>query len=215
MEPNTKNFPKRNRIISGIANSILVVEAEYRSGSTITANYAKKQLKKVYAIPSNIDSIQGVGTNKLIRDGAILVTKPSQIKKDLSQKLLEAQNNKLQNIINDSNNISENIPNNTLNNVSKNNTSNNALKNNTSNNALKNNSKCNQKKETKQTNKLLLKIPKEYKSIYEILESGPMHINEIAKLEQKSISELNGIMTMMEIEGYITRLASNQYKRKE
>ena len=65
------------------------------------------------------------------------------------------------------------------------------------------------------SNSITKKIPKEYKSIYKILENGPMHINEIAKLEQKSISELNGIMTMMEIEGYITRLASNQYKRKD
>lgn len=171
MEPNTKNFPKRNRIISGIAKSILVVEAEYRSGSTITANYAKQQSKKVYAIPSNIDSSQGIGTNKLIRDGAILVTKPSQIKKDFFQKSIE---------------ISKNILNNKSENLSK-----------------------------KEIKPLLIKIPKEYISIYKILENGPMHINEIAKLEQKSISELNSIMTMMEIEGYITRLASNQYKRNE
>lgn len=52
-------------------------------------------------------------------------------------------------------------------------------------------------------------------SIYEILEKGPMHINEIAKKQKLSISELNSIMTMMEIEGYIQRLASNLYKRKE
>ena len=51
--------------------------------------------------------------------------------------------------------------------------------------------------------------------IYEILENGPMHINKIAKNQEKSVQELSGIMTMMEIEGYITRLAQNQYKRKE
>ena len=58
-------------------------------------------------------------------------------------------------------------------------------------------------------------IPKEYKEIYTLLENGPMHINEIAKKQQKSISELNGKLTIMEIEGYIERLDSNQYQRKE
>lgn len=87
MEPDTKNFPKRNRLISGISNGILVVEAEHRSGSTITANYAKQENKMVYAIPSNIDSSTGIGTNKLIRQGAILITKPSQIRERFSSKI--------------------------------------------------------------------------------------------------------------------------------
>lgn len=208
MEPNTKNFPKRNRLISGIANSILIVEAEHRSGSTITANYAKKQSKKVYAIPSNIDSVQGVGTNRLIREGAILVTKPSDIKKDFS--LLETKSEKLKDTINN------------LNSKIKINPKNMQLQAQISN--LKNKSNDIGDNEVYKTldtqtkyksNSITKKIPKEYKSIYKILENGPMHINEIAKLEQKSISELNGIMTMMEIEGYITRLASNQYKRKD
>ena len=80
------NFPKRNRIISGISNGILVVEAGHRSGSTITAKFAKEEEKSVYAIPSNITSSTGIGTNKLIRDGATLITKPSQIIKDFNQK---------------------------------------------------------------------------------------------------------------------------------
>lgn len=51
--------------------------------------------------------------------------------------------------------------------------------------------------------------------IYEMLENGPMYINEIAKKQGKSVQELSGILTLMEIEGFITRLAQNQYKRKE
>lgn len=86
VEPDMKYFPKRNRIISGISDGVLVVEATYRSGSTITAKYAKEQEKTVYAVPSNIDSFTGIGTNILIMEGATLVTKPDYIKKELFRK---------------------------------------------------------------------------------------------------------------------------------
>ena len=78
-EPNSKHFPIRNRIISGLADGVLVVEAKDRSGSGITARLAKKQNKKVYCIPSNIDSKNGVGTGKLIQEGAKLVLSPQDI----------------------------------------------------------------------------------------------------------------------------------------
>ena len=78
-EPNSKNFPIRNRIISGLADGVLVVEAKDRSGSGITARLAKKQNKKVYCIPSNIDSKNGVGTGKLIQEGSKLVLSPQDI----------------------------------------------------------------------------------------------------------------------------------------
>lgn len=78
-----EGFPKRNRIISGIADGVLVIEAEYRSGSKITARYAKEQGKKVFCIPSNLDSKNGVGTNNLIKEGAILVTNANDIIKKL------------------------------------------------------------------------------------------------------------------------------------
>ena len=81
---NTKNFPRRNEIISAISLGVLVVEAGYRSGSTITANNAFKQGKKVFAIPSNIDSKLGIGTNKLIQKGAKLVTNINDILREIN-----------------------------------------------------------------------------------------------------------------------------------
>lgn len=78
-EPNSKHFPIRNRIISGLADGVLVVEAKDRSGSGITARLAKEQNKKVYCIPSNIDSKNGIGTGKLIQAGAKLVLSPQDI----------------------------------------------------------------------------------------------------------------------------------------
>ena len=89
IEPDIKKFPKRNRIISALSDSLLVVEAAYRSGSSITVKYAKEQGKKVYAIPSNIDSSKGIGTNRFIQEGATLVVKPQEILEDSYKNELE------------------------------------------------------------------------------------------------------------------------------
>lgn len=73
------NFPRRNRIISGIADSVIVVEGSNKSGSLITAGYAANQGKEVWAIPGNIFSKNSEGTNQLIKDGANVLTEISDI----------------------------------------------------------------------------------------------------------------------------------------
>ena len=82
-EPNAKidmyKFPQRNRIISGISLGVLVIEARYRSGTSITAHFAMSQNRDVFCIPNNLESSLGYGTNKLIQEGANLVMSPQEI----------------------------------------------------------------------------------------------------------------------------------------
>ena len=78
-KPEKTNFPRRNRIISGISDAVIVVEAGAKSGSLITANYAINQGKEVWAIPGNINLANSAGTNELIKDGANVLTKLGDI----------------------------------------------------------------------------------------------------------------------------------------
>jgi len=77
--PLPHHFPRRNRIISGLSDAVLIVEASEKSGSLITATWALEQGRDVFAIPGPVDRPESAGTNRLIQQGAALVTDPEEV----------------------------------------------------------------------------------------------------------------------------------------
>ena len=86
-------FPARNRIISGLSEALVVVEAGLNSGSLITAKHVAEQGRPVYAVPGNINSQSSIGTNLLIRDGAIPLVIVDDLIRDIGVDINRNQEN--------------------------------------------------------------------------------------------------------------------------
>ena len=194
IEPSSNRFLERNRIVSGLAIGVLVVEAAHRSGTSVTAKLATEQEKKVFVLPHEIGDIHGVGTNRLIRNGAILVTSPREIIEEFEfLEYKESQTNKSI--------VYKNKKRKDANKKTKNNNKKSKIK----ENKIETQSSGNIEKTIKR------KVKKEYQEIYNLIFDGINSIDELYKKTNLKVKEINNILFMLEIEGNIIK-TSGGYK---
>ena len=149
------NFANRNRIISGMAKAVVVVEGRAKSGTLLTATHAANQGKTVFAIPGPITSPNSQAPHFLLKNGARLATEPQDVLEDLG---LQIQVDKEK--------IEEVLP----------------------------------------------EGPAE-KKIYESLESGSLHLDEIVRITGLTTAEVSATLTIMEIKGLARSMGAGEYKR--
>ncbi|MCI8361697.1 MAG: hypothetical protein HFJ41_00805 [Clostridia bacterium] len=228
-EVNLSNFPIRNRIIAGLADSTIVIEAKSRSGSSVTARHSTIQGKKVYCVPGRIDDKTGKGTNNLIKKGAYILTDVNEILIELGEKprvkgkiSVESTSkgkveDRFQKKKESANKGSKRLNVNSekykffefdVGIKSVRNTKEEYLI------SPKENKKQIQNKKERKNNKKI-KVKNEYRKIYELLSKTPMNIDEITRTLNINISEVNMKITMMEIEGLVEVLPGNNIKIKE
>ena len=153
----SQGFRDRNRIVAGLSIGTLVIEAKEHSGTGITAEYVKKYGRELFCIPHLIGDRSGIGTNRLLKRGAKLVTGVEDILQYF-----------------------ENV----------------------------------ERIETEEK-EFEIEVPEEYRKIYDKIQREPINADEISKTIKKPISEVNTILTMLELEGFIESIPGSYFKRKE
>lgn len=155
-KPDGGNFPKRNRIISGMSCGVLITEAGQKSGALLTAMYALDQNREVFAVPGPVNSGKSVGTNNLIKGGAKLVESVADIIEELKGQITFAESN------------AEPRPD-------------------------------------------RAKLSGVYQKVYDLLNSEPLHVDQIAYKTQTSPSETLSALLTLELRGYIRQLTGKMF----
>jgi len=150
-----QGFRDRNRIVAGMSIATLVIEAKHKSGTSITAGYVKRYNRKLFCIPHTIEDESGVGTNRLLKSGAILATSANDI-----------------------------LP-------------------------------CYRNIKKIENKELIVEIPEQYRKVYGEIKLEPINVDEIRQIIKKPINEINTILTMLELEGFIESMPGNCFRRKE
>ena len=148
-KPDSKKFLERNRIVSGLSIGILVIEAAHRSGTSVTCKLAREQNKKIFCLPHNLEDIHGVGTNRLLKKGAYIVTSANDIIEKYKY--------------------------------------------------------LNRKRPEEEILKQKIEIDEKYIEIYNSLIGPPLNVTQICNKLNKSPTEVNNALLMLELDGIIVR----------
>lgn len=188
-------FPLRNRIISGLSLGLLVVEAGIKSGSLITARFAIEQNKDIYAVPCSILSPEFAGTNKLIEDGATVVTKPADLLYPYAERFhIDLSKVKsVDKLMNETVDTSANFEDNKADKLSFENLENGRI-------------------EREKREKAALSLNGNTKIVYEALTESLQHIDVITEKCNLSVSSVMGALTALEIADLAVSASGKRYK---
>ena len=184
-QPDSYRFPQRNRIISGISLGTLVVEAPRNSGSLITARFAAEQGRTVLTVPANIDRPNSVGTNDLLKDGAVPVTETQDILLALRLVAIPARKEDQIALALDTDEDSEGEP----------------------------AAAGTEKREMKTLQRVILELPPAQRRLAEQLSETPKHLDSLAAGAELGSAAASVEMTMLELAGIARRMPGNTYIR--
>ncbi|RKU26891.1 DNA-protecting protein DprA [Candidatus Poribacteria bacterium] len=191
MKPRSENFPRRNRIISGLTLGTVVVEASNRSGALITARLASEQGREVFAVPGEIFSELSTGTNKLIDNGAKLISTIEDLLESLPHHLInqiptgspDLHTEKKPEIVHTSSLI---------------------------------NSEENETPTEEKVSTPTIPPPDltdDEKSVFNAIEVPASHIDTIVRTTQLPINQVSGVLLMLELKGIIQQLPGKQFTK--
>ncbi|MCG9127854.1 DNA-processing protein DprA [Candidatus Poribacteria bacterium] len=192
MKPRSENFPRRNRIISGLTLGTVVVEASSRSGALITARLASEQGREVFAVPGEIFSELSTGTHKLIDNGAKLISTVDDLLDALPQHLI--------------NHISTNSPNLGTENKPESPQPSIITK-------SRENEKTNTEKKVSAPSVTPPDLTDDEKTVFYAIEVPSSHIDTIVRTTKLPINQVSSVLLMLELKGIVQQLPGKQFAK--